>query len=85
MQLQTSMQSILASIFRIGVLRVPAGTYKATYSTVVGVVSHLERFRPTSAQFGNARKAFLLSLRGKIIANITISWPKRIKIGAKKF
>ena len=44
MQLQTSMQSILVSIFRIGVLRLSAGTYEATSSTVAGAVSHLERF-----------------------------------------
>ena len=70
MQLQTSMQSILVGIFRIGVLRLLVGTYEATFLTVVSVVSHLEQFLPSSAQFGDVRKAFLLSLRGKIIANI---------------
>ena len=70
MKLQTSVQSILVSIFRIGLLRLLAVTYEATSSTVANVVSYLERFRPTSFQFGNVRKAFLLSLRGKIIANI---------------
>ena len=44
--------------------------YEATSSTAANVVSHLERFWPTSFQFGNVQKAFLLSLRGKIIANI---------------
>ena len=45
-------------------------TYEATSSTAANLVSHLERFWPTSFQFGNVQKAFLLSLRGKIIANI---------------
>ena len=35
MQLQTSMQSILAKIFRIGSLRLSAGTYEATASAAV--------------------------------------------------
>ena len=70
MKLQASVQNILVSIFRLGLLRLSADTYKATSSTAANVVSHLERFRPTSFQFGNVQKAFLLSLRGKIIANI---------------
>ena len=70
MQLQTSMQSILVTIFRIGLLRLSAGTYEATALTAANVVSHLERFWPTFVQFGNVRKAFLPSLRGKRIANI---------------
>ena len=37
------MQSILVSIFRIGLLRLSAGTYEATSSTAANVVSHLER------------------------------------------
>ena len=60
----------LFSIFRIGLLRLSAGTYEATSSTAANVVSHLERFWLTFFQFGNVRKAFLRSLRGKIIANI---------------
>ena len=44
MHLQTSMQSVLVSIFRIGVLRLSAGTYGATSSTVASIVSHVERF-----------------------------------------
>ena len=41
MQLQTLMQSIiLVNIFRTGLLRLSAGTYEATTSTI----SHLERF-----------------------------------------
>ena len=47
MELQTSMQSILVTrnIFRIGLLRLSAGTYKATtVSSAAAVVSHLERF-----------------------------------------
>ena len=64
MKLQTSVQSILVSIFRIGLLRLSAGTYEATSSTAANVVSHLERFRPTSFQFGKVGKAFLLILRG---------------------
>ena len=44
MQLQTSMQNILAHIFRIGLLPLSAGTYKATVSTAAAVVSHLEQF-----------------------------------------
>ena len=37
MQLQTSMQSILVNIFRIGLLRLSAGIYKATSSTAANV------------------------------------------------
>ena len=70
MQLQASKQSNLVSNFRLGLLRLSAGTYEATSSTVANLVSHRERFRPTSVQFGNVRKTFLLTLRGKIIANI---------------
>ena len=44
MKLQTSVQSILLSIFRIGLLRLSAGTYEATSSTAANAVSHLERF-----------------------------------------
>ena len=44
MRLQTVMQSILVSIFRIGLLRLSAGTYEATSSTATNVVSRLERF-----------------------------------------
>ena len=36
--------SILVGIFRIGLLRLSAGTYEATSSTAANVVSHLERF-----------------------------------------
>ena len=70
MKLQASVQSILVSIYRLRLLRLSAGTYEATSSTVADVISHLERFWPTSFQFGNGQKAFLLSLRGKITANI---------------
>ena len=44
MKLQTSVQSILVSIFRLGLLRLLAGTYETTSSTAANVVSHLERF-----------------------------------------
>ena len=44
MKLQTSVQSILVSIFRIGLLRLSAGTYEATSSTAGKVVSHLQQF-----------------------------------------
>ena len=44
MKFQTSVQSILVSIFRTGLLRLSAGTYEATSSTAANVVSHLERF-----------------------------------------
>ena len=44
MKLQTSVQSILVSIFRIGLLRLSVGTYEATSSTAANVVSHLEQF-----------------------------------------
>ena len=44
MKLLTSVQSILVSTFRVGLLRLSAGTYEATSSTAVNVVSHLERF-----------------------------------------
>ena len=70
MKLHASVLSILVSIFRLGVLRLSAGTYEATSSTTANVVSHLKRFRPTSFQFDNVQEAFLLSLRGKRIANI---------------
>ena len=32
------------SIFRLGLLRLSAGTYETTSSTATNVVSHLERF-----------------------------------------
>ena len=48
MQLQTLLQSILVSILCIGLLRLSAGTYEATSSRAANVVSHLERFLPTS-------------------------------------
>ena len=44
MKLLTSVQSILVSIFRLGLLRLSAGTYKATSSTAANVVNHLKRF-----------------------------------------
>ena len=44
MKLQTSVQSILVSIFLLGLLRLSAGTYEATSSSATNVVSHLERF-----------------------------------------
>ena len=62
------MQSIL--VFRIGLLQLSASTYKATSLTTANLVNHLERFWLTFVQFGNIRKAFLLSLKRKIIANI---------------
>ena len=64
------MQRILISIFRIGLLRLSAGTYETTSVTAANLVNYLERFWPSSVKFGNVRKAFLLSLRGKLIANI---------------
>ena len=42
MQLLASMQSILVSIFRIGLLRLSAGTEEATPSTAANLLSHLE-------------------------------------------
>ena len=44
MKLQASVPSILVSIFRLGSLRLSAGTYEATSSSAANVVSHLERF-----------------------------------------
>ena len=64
-KLQTSVQSILVSIFRLGLLRLSESTDEATSSKSVNVVSHLERFQPSSFQLGNVQKAFLLSLGGK--------------------
>ena len=57
MRLLTLMQSILVSIFRIGLLRLSAGTYEATSSTAANVVSHLERFdlRPFSLELFGKR------------------------------
>ena len=69
--IEVSMQSILVSIVCICLLRLSADTNKATSLTAANLVNHLERFWPTSIQFGIVRKAFLLSLRGKIIANIS--------------
>ena len=45
---QVSMQGMLVSIFRIGLLRLSAGTYEATSLTAAILVNHLERFGPTS-------------------------------------
>ena len=64
------MQSILVSMFRKCLLWLSAGTYEATSLTAANLVNHLEWFWLTSVQFGNVLKAFLLSLRGKIIANL---------------
>ena len=44
MKLQTSVQSILVSLFRLSLLRLSAGTYEATSFTAANVFSHLERF-----------------------------------------
>ena len=44
MKLQALVLSILVSIFRLGLLPLLAGSYKATFSTIANVVSHLERF-----------------------------------------
>ena len=60
MKLQTSVQSILVSIFRFGLLQLSAGTYEATSSTTANVVSHLERFWSTSFQFDMFGKRFSL-------------------------
>ena len=60
MKLQALVRSILVSIFRLGMLRLSASTYEATSSTAAAnVVSHLERFRPTSFQFGYVQKALI--------------------------
>ena len=65
------MQSILVSIFCTGLLRLlSADTYEATSLTAANLVNHLERVTLTYVQFGNVRRAFLFSLRGKINANI---------------
>ena len=63
MKLQASVQSILVSIFRLGLLRLSAGrNYEAISSTAANVISHLERFWSTSFQFGSlmVRKRFSL-------------------------
>ena len=44
MQLQAAVQSILVNIFRLGLLRLSAGTYKAISSTAANLVSYWERF-----------------------------------------
>ena len=44
MKLQASVQSILAGIFRVRLLRLSAGAYEATSSAAANVISHLERF-----------------------------------------
>ena len=44
MQLQASVQSILVSIFCLGLLRLSAGTYEAIFSTAPNLVSYWERF-----------------------------------------
>ena len=38
------MQSIIVDIFRIGLLRLSEGTYKATSLTAANLVNHLEQF-----------------------------------------
>ena len=43
MKLQASVQSTLVGIFRLGVLRLLAGTDETTSSTAANVVSHLEQ------------------------------------------
>ena len=43
-EITSFMQSILVSIFRLGLLRLSARTYKATSSTAANEVRHLERF-----------------------------------------
>ena len=42
--MQTSVQSILGSIFCLGLLRLSTGTYEAISSTAADVVNHLDRF-----------------------------------------
>ena len=44
MKVQPSVLSISVSIFRLGLLRLSAGTYETTSLTAANVVSHLERF-----------------------------------------
>ena len=44
MQLQASMQSILVSNFRLGLLRLSAGTYEASSSSAAKLVSNWKRF-----------------------------------------
>ena len=44
MQLQASVQSILVSSFRLGLLRLSAGTYEATSSTAANLVRHWKFF-----------------------------------------
>ena len=44
MQLQASVQSILVSIFHLGLLWLSAGTYKVISSIAANLVSHWERF-----------------------------------------
>ena len=38
------MQSVLVSIFHLGLLRLSAGTYEATFSTAANLVRHWKRF-----------------------------------------
>ena len=46
LQLQSSMQSILVTIFRIGRLWLSAGTYEATSLAVAAAVRHLQSWAP---------------------------------------
>ena len=88
MQLQALMQSILVSIFCLGLLRLSEGIHEAISLTAANLVSHWERFWFTSVQFRNVRKAFLLTLRRKIIANILrfLGWreSKLVRRNSKK-
>ena len=70
MQSQTSMQSILANIFRLDLLRLTAGAYEATVSSDAALISDVERFWRASVWFGNIWKAFPPCLGRKGVAII---------------
>ena len=61
MKSQTSVQSILVSIFRVGLLRLSAGTYEATSSTAAYVKSVIwNDFDPRPFSLVMFRKRFSL-------------------------
>ena len=85
MHFQTSMQSILVNIFRTGLLRLSSDTYEATASTAAAVVSIETALAHFRSVWCCSESVFSSSKGKKKCDYYMISWPKRIKIGAKKF
>ena len=58
------------SIFRLGLLRLSAGTYEATSSTATNVSQSFGTILTNVLPVGNVQIAYFLSQKGKRIANI---------------